>query len=161
MLMFYNYGLTFSLKNKENKLENSLFTNYSFFNFNFFSKPIISIYTTFTNFNFNINFFNNFLDLISNFFKNFNVNSLFSSYLILFYIKDIFYFNFNIISSFKYKVFNNPQLNEYNIFYKSENLETTTSINVSSSELSNTGRFNRFSNPIISYDYKCGHYLGI
>jgi len=161
MLMFYNYGLTFSLKNKENKLENNLFSNYNFFNFNYFSKPIISIYTTFTNFNFNINFFNNFLDLFSNFFKNLNVNSLFSSYLILFYIKDIVYFNFNIISSFKYKVFNNSQLSEHNIFYKSENLETTTSINVSSSELSNTGRFNRFSNPIISYDYKCGHYLGI
>jgi len=58
-------------------------------------------------------------------------------------------------------VFSNSKIDNYNIFYKSENLETTTPINISSSELSNTGRFNRFSNPIISYDYKCGHYLGI
>lgn len=28
-------------------------------------------------------------------------------------------------------------------------------------ETSDDYRFNRFSNPIISYDYKCGHYLGI
>jgi hypothetical protein len=28
-------------------------------------------------------------------------------------------------------------------------------------ETSDEYRFNRFSNPIISYDYKCGHYLGI
>lgn len=28
-------------------------------------------------------------------------------------------------------------------------------------EVSDDYRFNRFSNPVISYDYKCGHYLGI
>ena len=44
MLMFYNYGLTFSLKNKENKLENNLFSNYNFFNFNQITKPFINAY---------------------------------------------------------------------------------------------------------------------
>jgi anionic cell wall polymer biosynthesis LytR-Cps2A-Psr (LCP) family protein len=29
------------------------------------------------------------------------------------------------------------------------------------SETSNNARFTRFNNPLISYDYKCGHYLGI
>jgi hypothetical protein len=115
----------------------------------------------FININFQINIFNNFFDFISNFFKNFNLNSLFSSYLIIFYIKDMLYFNLNIFSNFKYKVFNESRINDYNVFYKSENLETTTPINISSLELSNSSRFNRFSNPIISYDYKCGHYLGI
>jgi hypothetical protein len=71
------------------------------------------------------------------------------------------YFNLIIFSNFKYKVFNETKINDYNVFYKSENLETTTPINISSLELSNSSRFNRFSNPIISYDYKCGHYLGI
>jgi hypothetical protein len=28
-------------------------------------------------------------------------------------------------------------------------------------ESSSDVRYNRFSNPVISYDYKCGHYLGI
>jgi hypothetical protein len=30
------------------------------------------------------------------------------------------------------------------------NLESSTDV-----------RYNRFSNPVVSYDYKCGHYLGI
>lgn len=28
-------------------------------------------------------------------------------------------------------------------------------------EFSNSIRYTRFSNPLVSYDYKCGHYLGI
>jgi hypothetical protein len=29
------------------------------------------------------------------------------------------------------------------------------------SEKDNFSRFSRFSNPIVSYDYKCGNYIGI
>lgn len=29
------------------------------------------------------------------------------------------------------------------------------------SETTNTPRFSRFSNPVVSYDFKCGHYIGI
>jgi hypothetical protein len=29
------------------------------------------------------------------------------------------------------------------------------------SEKENLSRFSRFTNPILSYDYKCGHYIGI
>ena len=50
------------------------------------------------------------------------------------------------------------------VFFSSENLTTVDSSTNSSSslsEVSNSYRFNRFSNPLISYDYKCGHYLGI
>ena len=53
--------------------------------------------------------------------------------------------------------------NEITVF-NSENLAITNSnTNTSSSlsEMTNSYRFNRFSNPLISYDYKCGHYLGI
>lgn len=49
-------------------------------------------------------------------------------------------------------------------FFNSENMTTSDSVtNTASSlsEVSNGYRFNRFSNPLISYDYKCGHYLGI
>lgn len=38
---------------------------------------------------------------------------------------------------------------------------STESNTVLFSETSNSTRFTRFSNPLISYDYKCGHYLGI
>ena len=48
--------------------------------------------------------------------------------------------------------------------FNSENISTsniTEGITSSLSEVTNSYRFNRFSNPLISYDYKCGHYLGI
>ena len=48
--------------------------------------------------------------------------------------------------------------------FSSENVANTyESIDTSSSlsELSNTLRFTRFNNPLVSYDYKCGNYLGI
>ena len=49
-------------------------------------------------------------------------------------------------------------------FYNSENItniDSNSNTTSSLSEVSNSYRFNRFSNPLISYDYKCGHYLGI
>lgn len=48
--------------------------------------------------------------------------------------------------------------------FNSENISSNNSsesIASSLSEVTNSYRFNRFSNPLISYDYKCGHYLGI
>jgi hypothetical protein len=48
--------------------------------------------------------------------------------------------------------------------FNSENLANTSTQDLalnSMSENSSSYRFNRFSNALISYDYKCGHYLGI
>jgi hypothetical protein len=48
--------------------------------------------------------------------------------------------------------------------YSSENISNLDSLqttNSSMSEISTTLRFTRFNNPLISYDYKCGNYLGI
>jgi hypothetical protein len=48
--------------------------------------------------------------------------------------------------------------------FVSENTNATTLVdyqNSSLSESSNSVRFTKFNNPLISYDYKCGHYLGI
>ena len=41
------------------------------------------------------------------------------------------------------------------------NLDSLQTFNSSMSEVSTSFRFTRFSNPLISYDYKCGNYLGI
>jgi hypothetical protein len=51
------------------------------------------------------------------------------------------------VKSFSSSGYESVSNNDYSIY---SNLET-----------SDDYRFNRFSNPIISYDYKCGHYLGI
>ena len=48
--------------------------------------------------------------------------------------------------------------------FNSENLTNTSAQDLALNSMSENSagyRFNRFSNALISYDYKCGHYLGI
>jgi hypothetical protein len=163
MLMFYNYGLTFSLKNKENNLENNFFTSkFNNFNFNYMFSYLNDFYKNNFNFHSYTNLYNNMFELNFSLIKSFNFTSLLSLPSVLTSIKDVIFFNFNNISIFLEKFFINFSFfKKYNTVYKSENIETVSPINNYSSELSNSARFNRFSNPIISYDYKCGHYLGI
>ena len=71
-------------------------------------------------------------------------------------------FNFNINN---FKVFS-PQIPSVNkdliLKFTSNNLKTQSTIETSlMTENSSTGRFTRFSNLMVNYDYKCGHYLGI
>jgi hypothetical protein len=50
------------------------------------------------------------------------------------------------------------------VTYSTDNLNASSNSDTSNmmlSETSNNVRFTRFNNPLISYDYKCGHYLGI
>ena len=82
-------------------------------------------------------------------------------------LKDFFAMNFNLnFSSQNNNSFTNlTGLAETNgTIFSSDNLTTLDSSNNftnSMSELSTTLRFTRFNNPLISYDYKCGNYLGI
>jgi len=51
-----------------------------------------------------------------------------------------------------------------NLQFNSENLVNTSTQDLALNSMSENSagyRFNRFSNALISYDYKCGHYLGI
>ena len=69
-------------------------------------------------------------------------------------------FNFN--KSFIYIKENMTIKKISQTLFSSENLNTYTSGDeVQASELSNVIRFTRFNNPLISYDYKCGNYIGI
>lgn len=54
----------------------------------------------------------------------------------------------------------NPS-NASEVQFNSENIEGVAEFSSSMSEFSNSLRFTRFNNPLISYDYKCGNYLGI
>lgn len=45
--------------------------------------------------------------------------------------------------------------------YSSSNVSQLQSLKYSFLEQDNLSRFSRFNNPIISYDYKCGNYIGI
>tara|TARA_B100000787_G_C16133867_1_gene268681 strand:- start:571 stop:1026 length:456 start_codon:yes stop_codon:yes gene_type:complete len=49
-----------------------------------------------------------------------------------------------------------------NITFKADSISNTgTESETKFADSTNYGRFLRFSNPLISYDYKCGNYLGI
>jgi len=67
---------------------------------------------------------------------------------------DTYYYTVEVGQTFKHTL-TQPSTN-----YVTENVSTTTNTG-KLSEFSNSIRFTRFINPLISYDYKCGHYLGI
>jgi hypothetical protein len=62
--------------------------------------------------------------------------------------------NANSISSDSNSVTNN-------ISYSSDNIYANMDTKYSFLEQESLSRFSRFSNPVISYDYKCGNYIGI
>lgn len=50
---------------------------------------------------------------------------------------------------------------QQNYVFSSKNISATHIEASNYTEHANTSRFSRFSNPIVSYDYKCGNYIGI
>jgi len=84
----------------------------------------------------------------------FNPNHLFSTAVYNFNLSYVFTppFSFNFIekatTSTTVYTSSSPVKNAQNSLYS--NLEASSDV-----------RYNKFSNPVVSYDYKCGHYLGI
>jgi hypothetical protein len=156
---FFNLGLTNVSKTKSNSFVNS----YSIPHYpNNFSIPSLN------NFNFN----NTLGIIINNIYlitTSINFISLYSLFKPLNIVKNTFTTNLvspNILISFNRDkdVFNNNHIKSEKIFYTTENINTASSldsINNTFLETSNQVRFTRFNNSLISYDYKCGHYLGI
>jgi hypothetical protein len=73
-------------------------------------------------------------------------------------------FNFSSLSySYKEQTANSSQATKESssIVFESDNTASTTSDLYSQLGSSSNYRNNLFTNPIISYDFKCGHYLGI
>lgn len=86
---------------------------------------------------------------------NLDINFIFESFL------NINFLNLNdLFSYFKSQIFNFKS--NYFIFFKSDNNKTLESeILYSGLENSSYSRSNKFINSYVSYDYKCGNYLGI
>jgi hypothetical protein len=59
------------------------------------------------------------------------------------------------------EVGNGPSASVSSINYFSSDVVSQGDVKYSFLEQSSLSRFSRFSNPIISYDYKCGNYIGI
>jgi hypothetical protein len=173
---YYNYGVSFNNPNTFLSFNNNIFGTgnsgrhvLSSFNYNILSNTglnkscsliIIDFLKTLT-FNFNLVFINLLLT-ISNVLT-FNLFNLFSNINFVSYFHNLTNnFNFNFLSVSNPNIFLNSTIEE-----KSDNFNVTNKIdylnnleNASFSEISNSQRFTRFSNPLINYDYKTGNYIG-
>lgn len=176
IFLFYNFGTTLVPKTKVVTITNMYYENIylSIVNFikNFFINKLSMInlnflkidlyYLSITNSNIILLWFN-FVQTI--------LNATLYTYLSLYdfqgVIKNIFMVNFNLYTSTHLnqllpKFYKNTDNKGNTITYTSNNLIINYRNNtLSMLELSNNFRFLRFNNPLINYDYKCGHYLGI
>jgi hypothetical protein len=168
MEAFYNFGTTTTSKSKSFEFVN----NYTEFN-NFLSQTITNIMNISVLSNFNtLNIFNNLISYIKSVFDviiSINLYSIVTTTNVFSSLNNLVTFNLNhfkLILNFSasQKDLNTSTQGSETTFFNSENLnisDTISNTTSSLSEVSNSYRFNRFSNPLISYDYKCGHYLGI
>lgn len=81
----------------------------------------------------------------------------FSSFMSLIQSNLLFTTTFSQSTSQKFEV----STSEGSARYTSTNVLTGQSLKYSFMEQESLSRFSRFSNPIVSYDYKCGNYIGI
>lgn len=182
MSLFYNFGTTTSSKTKSNLFSNNygLNNNATSDLIAYISNTIITFINFVTSPNTSTNSNNNTTSLVSyttlnliNFFSAtasslFNIQlasvlSLVNTYKCF---KDFLSMNFTINSTFAYggSTLLNENSRDNGVVFSSENMTNTaveSTFTSSMSELSTGLRFNRFNNPLISYDYKCGNYLGI
>ena len=176
ILMFYNYGLTLNSKSKELNLLNSYTPSYNnsilgmtgYSSLNYITSYVLNILNTFTSLTNITLLFQSLTMGIFNFISllfNISITSLLSVTSIFTNFKNIIALNVNELRFFLPKssilVRENTNINT-NVKYNSDSLSNDTSLfNFITTEMSNNVRYTRFNNPLISYDYKCGHYLGI
>ena len=162
MPLFYNYGTTTTPKNKELLMTNNYNT--------IISTYLPSLNTPYFNTNIFATTFDTLISLLRSIILSFpqSITSLISPFYSFNLLQSTILSNLNLgnnkFFTTPYKASDSINSNISGINYTSENM---TNIDVQSvqttsfSEISDSFRFTRFNNPLISYDYKCGHYLGI
>ena len=177
--LFYNLGTTTTSKNKTLDFHN----NYRNL-LEYFDSIKVSLFTTYNSYTWLSNFvlsdwmsFRIFQILFSQVFITITQINLWSITQIRNLISnlfDVFFSNFKLIN-FQFTTISTPYVgyrdttdakltNSQNQTFFSENMSSLFSLQnkgLDSNELSSSYRFTRFSNPLISYNYKKGDYLGI
>jgi heme/copper-type cytochrome/quinol oxidase subunit 1 len=167
MISFYNYGTTTSPKSKSS-LFSSLYSN-EVSNFSSLTLPSISAISD------KLNCLTDTANNVALMLREAST-SLFSLNFASFvsFFSDMRQLTKDLASSLSlgevytlsYSTKNNPTTSltrNESVAFTSENLNDSLNSDSSNnfSELSNSFRFTRFNNPLISYDYKCGNYLGV
>ena len=157
---FFNFGTTNSVKSKSTGFSNTYGNAYgsALTNFHLNSLPELKNLST---------LFESYLRSIIAVLSSLNPQTLIT----LNYIPSIFSTVLTTNLTFKVEEFFSikPRVENFSsastdVNFVSENTHSSTLVeyqNSSFSESSNSVRFTKFNNPLISYDYKCGHYLGI
>jgi hypothetical protein len=182
MSLFYNFGTTTSSKSKLNLFDNNYklannetnsilaYVSNIFVSFiNFLSSPTLTTTSSVNTTVYSLNIMSNLVNLVtSTVYSLFNVHlaSLASLTNISKCLKDFLSMNFALSSTFVNgaSVATNGNATSTSTLFSSENMTNSSvesTFTSSMSELSTGLRFTRFNNPLISYDYKCGNYLGI
>jgi hypothetical protein len=168
MEAFYNFGTTSAPKAKSFNFTNSYESANTYFTSLFTNVSLTSSFEVFANAS---NILSNVVFHLKSVFELLTsltpyslttITSLFSN-VSTFTTYNLNHFNFTLLSQTT-NVSVGTSTNTSSVTFNSENISTTNTaegISSSFSEVTNSYRFNRFSNPLISYDYKCGHYLGI
>jgi hypothetical protein len=160
---FFNLGTTLNTKSKVLHLENNYLGSNTLLNVVFTNKLNIN------SLNLSYIFFNYFYNTAA-IITSININTIFSAPYLLSLPKYILDFSFNInvstIDFFSTTKYENQGKGKSDLDtnFSTENINVANlneNTNLLLSETSNNIRFTRINNPLISYDYKCGHYLGI
>ena len=181
MSLFYNFGTTTSSKAKLNLFDNNYtlngggasnfiaYVSATFVAFlNFFVSPTTTNGSSNNSFVWTSNMLSNLVNFLTTTLTLLSVNlvSVLSLSNVLKSFKEFLSMNF----TFDFTLSANPNLKaseneaKEGVMFSSENMTNSSVENTftsSMSELSTGLRFTRFNNPLISYDYKCGNYLGI
>jgi hypothetical protein len=160
ILNFYNFGTTTDLKHRYSALHNS-------YDSNALSTSSLNYYL---NFNFSaINFVNlcflyctYYLQLMFSFVSNFSIFNLYPQFSVSSFLQlAILNFNVSNVSNLFTLVSVASPASTSTLYSSNSSTASTKDTLYTNLESSSDVRYNRFSNPVISYDYKCGHYLGI
>jgi hypothetical protein len=160
ILNFYNFGTTTDLKHRYSSLynvysSNNLTTSYMnyYLNFNFSFTSLISFLYTYCA---------QCLQLLHSSLFSFSAYNLYPQFSFSSFLQLVI-LNFNITNAASlFTLTSNNMSSTTQTLYTSNSSQTSSKDFIYSNLESSTDvRYNRFSNPIISYDYKCGHYLGI
>ena len=181
MSLFYNFGTTTSSKAKLNLFDNNYtlngggasnfiaYVSATFVAFlNFFVSPTTTNGSSNNSFVWTSNMLSNLVNFLTTTLTLLSVNlvSVLSLSNVLKSFKEFlsmnFTFDFTLSANSNLKASENEA--KEGVIFSSENMTNSSVENTftsSMSELSTGLRFTRFNNPLISYDYKCGNYLGI
>jgi hypothetical protein len=161
---FFNLGTTNNTKSKTLNFSNSYYNKNTWLSSDLFKTDLTQVFTL----NVVLNPLKASLTNLISLLTSFNPHSLptcthIFTIITSFFNANLTFATFNSTSMFPTNTSTSSNKNS-NITFSTENTmnsDNKAQANTFLSETSNNARFTRFNNPLISYDYKCGHYLGL